>query len=204
MKIILGSSSPRRRELMDSMGLRYEVVKPDFEELLRKGEKPIEYALRNSRSKATYVDKHLLEERKACSSYLIVSADTIVVLGDRILEKPVSEEDAVNMLTMMAGQTHTVVTGMTVFGRMDDREPVIHSEAVLTNVTIKPLLMEEILFYVKTGEPLDKAGSYAIQGRGGYMVSRIDGSYSNVVGLPLTELSNVLERIFSYPLWKNV
>lgn len=193
-KLVLASSSPRRKELLEGLGFDLDIISPQCEEIQEEGETPEDYTLRNSKLKAKWVEEHLAQSGRYKDIKLpIIAADTIVVLGNKVLEKPKSRSDAINMLKDMSGKTHTVITGFTV---MQTGAPTsqCHSELVKTEVTISHLSTEEIEAYVDTKEPMDKAGSYAIQGRGGYMVQQISGSYSNVVGLPLAELIKVLRE----------
>ena len=199
--LILGSSSPRRRELLQVVGLPYEVIKPETEEKPRPGESPEAYVRRNAREKGAWVASHVNSLSAAYPhGALIISADTIVVLGSDILEKPKDAKDAAAMLTRLSAQEHTVFTGVNLKTAASavDKEVTF---SVATLVKIKRLSELEIAAYINTGEPLDKAGAYAAQGIGSYMVERINGSYSNVVGLPIAEVVARLEQDFSYPLF---
>lgn len=197
-KIILGSSSPRRRELLGGMGFQFEIIKPEFDEVQLPGEDPEVYVRRNSHSKAAWV----LEEIVARSGeHLVICADTIVVLNGKVYEKPTDENVACRMLGELQGQTHTVFTALTV-ARTGGQKKIV-TKLVRTAVTLSPMTPEKIISYVRSGEPMDKAGSYAIQGLGGFMVRAINGSYSNVVGLPLAELIDTLEQDFALPLWSS-
>lgn len=203
-RFILGSSSPRRHDLLRQIGVKFTVIKPEFDEKRLPGEDPVVYALRNSTSKGLWVAQELIRrEGNALTDTLILSADTIVVLNGDVLEKPQDEADAVRMLGRLSGKTHTVVTGLSLTAVDRDRRITERSQAVHTAVTIKPMPQSEIEAYVRTGEPLDKAGSYAIQGKGAYMVSRIDGSYTNVVGLPLSDMVDLLEKEFGIWLFES-
>ena len=192
-KIILASTSPRRKELLRQIGLIFEVVPSEIEEDVKDGEKPCEHVLRLARLKAQVIarDQH---------SAVIIGADTIVVLGGEILGKPKDEEEAFAMLSQLSGRVHKVFTGFCVLDASDGSE---YSEAVESKVRFKHLTPEEIRGYIKTGEPMDKAGAYAVQGRGSYMIKEIQGSYTNVVGLPLCELFEVLARIGAIELYPN-
>jgi septum formation protein len=132
---------------------------------------------------------------------IVITCDTIVVLDGHILEKPVDQADARRMLAQISGRTHTVISGVCVAQVSGSKALRAKVFKVETQVTIKPLSTEEIAAYVATGEPMDKAGSYAAQGIGAYMIDRIEGSYSNVVGLPLTELVQCLRDDFDVHLW---
>ena len=186
-QFILASSSPRRLELLRGLGLSFTVMPPNFDEIQREGEDPVDYALRNSIEKALTVLSKLKATQETLADSIIISADTIVLIDGHVLEKPTDPQEARRMLAMIAGRTHTVITALSII-RADYREHEIHSQTVATDVTLAPVSTAEIAAYVATGEPLDKAGSYAIQGKGGYMVASINGSYTNVVGLQLTDL----------------
>jgi len=184
-KIILASASPRRRELLKHLGLTFEVIPSKIEEDVKYGEEPCEHVLRLARLKAQEIARDQ-------DSAVIIGADTIVVLGGEILGKPKDEEEAFAMLSQLSGRVHKVFTGFCVLDASDGSE---YSEAVESKVRFKHLTPEEIRGYIKTGEPMDKAGAYAVQGRGSYMIKEIQGSYTNVVGLPLCELVEVLSRV---------
>lgn len=177
-KLILASGSPRRSDLLREAGLSFEVLIPEIDETPRLQEVPSEYVCRTAREKA---------ESLPASSAIMIAADTAVVNDGCILGKPKNEADAVAMLRALSGKTHLVMTGVCL--RFPDRIDNFHVE---TAVTFRALTEREILDYVATGDPMDKAGSYAIQGGAAKMVRRIEGSYSNVVGLPLCE---VIERL---------
>lgn len=199
--LILGSSSPRRRDLLETIGLSFEVFKPETAEVPRPGEKPDAYVRRNADEKATWILERLAREaRPEC---LVISADTVVVLDDDILEKPHDSVHAAEMLRRLSGKTHTVMTGVTLAAksltaRADNRRVTF---SVHTDVRLKSLSEHEIAAYIQTGEPLDKAGAYAAQGIGSYIVLSLVGSYTNVVGLPVAEVVDCLENQFAFPLW---
>lgn len=202
--LVLGSSSPRRRELLAVVGLEYEVIKPDTEEVPRPDEAPEAYTLRNAREKGAAVAA-LVAAKGAAYPHgaIVISADTIVVLGDDILEKPRDKGHAAEMLRRLSGRTHTVISGVALSAV--GRPAPAGGEAVFsvsTIVKIKTLTEREIAAYIATGEPLDKAGAYAAQGIGSYMVERVEGSFANVVGLPIAEVVSRLERDFGYPLFE--
>ena len=186
-KIILASSSPRRRELLASIGLDFRVVVPEVDEVPRPGESPYDFAVRAARDKAVWVHATLVKE-ETCG--VVIGADTVVTLEGRIFGKPSGEADARAMLSLLSGKTHEVVTGLCVISS----EGKTHALYVATQVTMNRLSVAEVAAYVATGEPMDKAGAYAIQGGAAYMVSRIEGSYTNVVGLPLAELHRLLKQ----------
>jgi septum formation protein len=199
--LILGSSSPRRRELLSVLGLQYEVMSPNTVESPRPGEAPHDYVLRNAKEKGLAVEELAKTHEGAYPhGFIVISADTIVVLGREILEKPRDVEHAAHMLENLSGREHTVFSGVSLrsYGTPKTREKTFVST---TKVRLKTLSRQEIEAYIKTGEPLDKAGGYAAQGIGSYMVERIEGSYANVVGLPISDVVEVLTREFEYPLW---
>ena len=190
MKFILASSSPRRRELLASIGLDFEVLPSNVPEVHQPGEAPEEYVARLSRDKAQAIaGQH--------PSRWIIAADTTVLLGDQLLEKPTDAADAARMLGTIAGRTHVVYTGLTL--QNSDRR---HSETRVaeSEVRMLPLTPSEIEWYVRTGEPLDKAGAYAVQGIGAMFIDSIHGSYTNVVGLPLATLFQMLRHAGVDPL----
>jgi septum formation protein len=190
VKFILASSSPRRRELLASIGLDFEVMPSHVPEVHEKGEAPEEYVARLSRDKANA----LAEQHR---HRWVIAADTTVHLGDELLEKPADPDDAKRMLATIAGQTHMVYTGVTLqhidSGYCDTR-------VAETEVRMLPLSGQEIEWYVASGEPLDKAGAYAAQGIGGVFIESIHGSFTNVVGLPLATLYQMLRRAGIDPL----
>ena len=172
LPLILASGSPRRRELLDLMGLTYTVETPDVDESF--SGRPSETVMEISRRKAAAVAaRH--------SDSIIIAADTLV-FADGALGKPHTQERAKEMLRSLAGNWHHVYTGITVINTRSGR---ILRNVDKTRVHLVPMTEQEIDAYVATGEPLDKAGAYGIQGMGGMFVDRIDGSYSNVVGLPM-------------------
>ena len=184
-RLILASSSPRRQAFLNQLGIRFRIAVPDIDEQPRRGESPYAYARRAARDKARAV------AARVGGGPVIVAADTIVVLGRTILGKPKHAADARRMLKLLSGRDHKVITGVCAL-----RGTKMRNFAVSTDVVFKELTGREIGFYVKSGEPMDKAGAYAIQGIGSFLVRAIRGSYTNVVGLPVAELLDVLERDF--------
>jgi septum formation protein len=183
-RIVLASASPRRKQLLEQLGLRFEVEPSDYEEDIAPGSEPREMARKLSLGKArAAAQKH----RKA----LIIAADTLVVLGDRVFGKPHTNAEAREMLRTLNGKPHLVITGFTV---LDTETGKVVSRSVETRVHMRKLTLKEIDSYVRTKEPLDKAGGYAIQGRGAVLVERIEGDYSNVVGLPLSAMAESLRE----------
>lgn len=184
MQLILASNSPRRRELLRRAGLEFEVRASKVEEALREGESAEEFARRVAREKALEV---------AASSpphSLVLGADTVVAVGDEILGKPAGPEDAARMLRRLSGVTHRVITGVCLV-RAPDRVEALKHES--TFVSFSALDEEEIRSYVSSGEPFDKAGAYAIQGLASKFVTRIEGCYFNVVGLPVPLVYGILK-----------
>ena len=182
LPLILASGSPRRRELLDLMGLTYTVETPDVDESF--SGRPSETVMEISRRKAAAVAaRH--------SGSIIIAADTLV-FADGALGKPHTPERAKEMLRSLAGNWHHVYTGITVINTRSGR---ILRNVDKTRVHLVPMTEQEIDAYVATGEPLDKAGAYGIQGMGGMFVDRIDGSYSNVVGLPMSMLRIMLAQV---------
>ncbi len=158
--------------------------------------------LRLASEKAAWVATETKRLKPRPAGYIVISADTIVVLGDDILEKPLDQADARKMLGRLSGNTHSVLSGVTI-ASFGTASPKTESFVATTQVKIKELSGKEIDSYIRTGEPLDKAGGYAAQGIGSYMVERIEGSYANVVGLPIAEVVERLDRLFAYPIWKD-
>jgi septum formation protein len=184
MRFILASQSPRRRELLSSIGLTFDVIPSEVPEVHQSGESPEEYVARLSRDKAAAIAaRH--------GNAWIIAADTTVLLGEELLEKPADAEDAKRMLATIAGRTHIVYTGVTLQNEMQDWRDTRVAES---EVRMLPLDAADIAWYVSTGEPLDKAGAYAVQGIGAMFIDSIHGSYTNVVGLPLALLFQMLRR----------
>jgi septum formation protein len=173
--LILASASPRRKELLASLGLEFKVEISPVEEVAREGEPVEEYVMRLAAEKGAAV---ALRNPEAW----VVAADTVVYIDGRILEKPSGAPDARRMLAEIAGREHTVYSAVSLRNERRERHD---SRWTATKVTMGPMTAEQISWYVATGEPLDKAGSYAVQGIGALFVERIEGNYTNVVGLPL-------------------
>ena len=183
MKLILASRSPRRRELLRQAGIGCIVDPSDIEECVLPGESPERFAKRVALDKAQ-------DTAKRHKTGLILGADTIVLVDGDILGKPVSTADAVSMLTRLSGRTHTVMTAVALVDAATGRSAV---EAETTEVRMRTLARDEIEEYVATGEPMDKAGAYGIQGRAALFVESVNGCFFNVVGLPLARLSRMLK-----------
>jgi septum formation protein len=184
-RLILASASPRRKTLLHGLGLDFEIIEARVAERPRAGEPPREFAQRAAGDKASVISS----QNPSC---WVLGADTVVVHGDRILGKPKNSEEALSVLLTLAGRKHQVHTG---FCLKNANEKVAVSRVVTTEVSFFNFSPEIAAAYVATGEPLDKAGAYGIQGSGGFLVEKIDGSYSNVVGLPLCE---VIKELLHY------
>lgn len=190
MKIILASQSPRRRELLERMGLEHFEIRPAVgEENTSPHLSPAQLVEELSRQKAQEV------ALTAAAQDIIIAADTVVAADDRVLGKPRDREDAMNMLRFLSGRTHTVYTGVTV---RQGGQVLTQHEA--TQVVFRPLTDREIAAYVATGEPMDKAGAYGIQSRGCVLVEGICGDYYNVMGLPVCRLTLMLRQFGVDPL----
>src|SRR5215831_8158058 len=179
-RLVLASASPRRAELLASAGYAFIVDPAHVDEAERPGEAPDAYVLRVARDKARAV------ATRRDAGDIVLAADTTVVADGEILAKPADESDAVRMLQLLAGNEHRVFTGVVV---ISGREEL--ADVVATRVRLLPLTMDDIQWYVGTGEPLGKAGGYAIQGRAARFVDWIEGSWSNVVGLPVATVSQM-------------
>lgn len=181
-KIILASASPRRRELLANAGVIFQICRSNGEEVITK-EKPEDIVRELALQKALTVS----DEREMEEGTIIIGADTIVSYKDKLLGKPKDEADAVRTLCMLENETHQVYTGVAILQKKHGAwNPTVFAEK--TDVTFYPVTEKEIKEYVRTGEPMDKAGSYGIQGKFGIYVKGINGSYTNVVGLPIGRL----------------
>lgn len=186
VSLYLASGSPRRRELLTQLGLRFERLSTEVEEQKRPDEQAEAYVRRLAREKAQ------AGVVVATRDLPVLGADTIVVLNNAVLEKPVNEAAAAEMLTKLSGQTHQVMTAVA----FADRKACLDC-LVVTEVTFRTLTAEDIAVYIASGEPMDKAGAYGIQGLGGNFVRKINGSYHAVVGLPLVETAELLSHFQS-------
>ena len=195
-KIILASGSPRRREILENTGIDFSIfVSGADESVIDKNSVPVnvyvqELALLKANDTAEHVDD---------TGALVVAADTVVYSDGEIMGKPKDAEDAFNMLKNLSGRCHSVFTGICVLRRSD-----MHGvcKSVETKVHFRNLSDETIRAYVKSGEPMDKAGAYGIQGLGALLVDKIEGDYFNVVGLPIAELAGVLKEDFDFDVFK--
>lgn len=179
MKIILASGSPRRRELLSMIGLDFEVIPSENDEIVPAGLTPAQTVEFLARSKAEDVGKKVPDGDR-----IILAADTIVYMDGKILGKPADAADACRMLRELSGRTHEVYTGVCINGECDH---------VKTEVTFREFGDEEIEAYVATGEPLDKAGAYGAQGKGALLVEKINGDFFNVMGLPISRVCQMLK-----------
>jgi septum formation protein len=182
MNLILASASPRRRELLTQAGYSFQVQTSFVSESRQPGEDAVRFATRLAREKAEAVFA------RQSSGHVVLGADTVVVCDGEVMGKPADPADAARMLFLLSGRTHHVVTGVAVVWGTK-----VEIAAELTHVTMRTLSLEEVAQYVATGEPMDKAGAYAIQGYAARWVPRIRGCYFNVVGLPLALVSSMLE-----------
>ena len=182
-RLVLASASPRRSELLTSAGFRFSVEVADVDESPLAGENPEAYVLRVARQKA-----HVVADRCRETGGIVLAADTTVAVDGEILAKPEDDLDAIRMLELLSGRVHDVFTGLVVRRREQERH-----EVVGTRVRLLPINMDEILWYVSSGEPMGKAGAYGIQGRAARFIDWIEGSWSNVVGLPVATVYKLLK-----------
>jgi septum formation protein len=189
--LLLASASPRRRELLEQIGVNFICAAQDIDESVLAGEKPSEYVERLAREKAAQGAK--------TTDLAVLGSDTCVVLDGEILSKPLSTAEAKAMLARLSGRNHQVLTAIAMAKKVSEKL-TLTSQVVSTDVSFAELTPEQISHYVATGEPMDKAGSYGIQGKAAVFVSGIVGSYSNVVGLPLMETAELLKQ-YNVPVW---
>jgi len=191
---VLASASPRRKMLLEMIGLRHTVMLPSFEEESVDCDVPPVRVLKLAREKAH-------EVKTSVARGVVLGADTLVVHGGRILEKPSSREDAVSMLSLLSNNWHEVYTGLHLIDVDTGRDACGYE---VTRVRFRDICDTEIDVYLETGEPMDKAGSYGIQGFGAVFIDRIEGCYFNVVGLPLTRLMMLLHKLGYFYDFKNL
>ncbi len=184
-RLILASASPRRRELLEQIGATFQVMPAKGEEVITK-EQPEQAVMELSRQKAEEIAEKIADGI-ADEDVLVLGADTVVVYEGKILGKPKDESDARAMLSMLNGRTHSVFTGVTVIV-MKNGNSQIHSFYEETEVSMYPMTDAQISYYIQTGEPMDKAGAYGIQGKGAVFIEKIHGDYNNVVGLPVAKI----------------
>ncbi len=193
-QIVLASGSPRRKEMLEKLGIPISVIPSAVPEDLLPGETPGEHVVRLSIAKAKEV-----AARDDVAGRWFIGSDTIVLLGNDILGKPADAGEAAAMLRSLSGACHRVLSGYAVLDRQGGK---MVADVVATDVRFRELTESEIAGYIATGEPMDKAGAYAIQGMGGVFVERIDGSYNNVVGMPLCQVVEVLKRMGAVSLFR--
>ena len=191
MKIILASASPRRREILKNTKLKFEVQKSDIEEVFLENESPESMVVRLAYEKAFDVAENNRDK-------LVIGADTIVVLGDEVLGKPKDEEEAFDMIQKLSNKTHRVITGISLIHL---KKGIVVNDYQISYVTFKDLSEDSIKDYINTKESLDKAGGYGIQGYGALLVDSIQGDYFNIVGLPISKLSDLLRDHFDINLF---
>lgn len=210
VQLVLASQSPRRKELLERIGFTIRTVPADVDEIHIEGETPTEFVKRLAREKVLTVVERLqattsnlaegnqspqnssILTNKDAQIRWVVGADTVVVLDDDLLGKPTDQDHAFDMLQRLSGRQHKVITGFCIFDLRKNKEGL---QAVVSTVRFKSLTRPEIEKYLGTGESLDKAGAYAVQGIGAYMIDSIQGSYTNVVGLPLCQMMEMLEEM---------
>lgn len=192
MRIILASASPRRKQLLEQMGLKFDIITSNKEEKIPRGLEIEKIPEELAYNKAVDVASQIHQPT------IIIGADTVVV-KDGILGKPKDREEARQMLYKLQGQTHQVITGLALVNPWTEE---VQKSYEKTLVEMAPLTLQEIEYYVKTGEPMDKAGGYGIQGLAGIFISRIEGCYFNVMGLPIHRLWDMLKR-FGFNIFDN-
>jgi septum formation protein len=189
LPLVLGSGSPRRRDLLAQAGIAFDVAAADIDESRQPGEEPAAFAERLACEKAQTVARRV----GAAPRRLVLGADTIVVIDGDVLGKPVDPTDAERLLARLVGREHVVLTAVALVA--SDRPDAAATRVVASRVAMRPADGEEIRRYVATGEPLDKAGAYAAQGEGRRFIERIDGSETNVIGLPMDETLALLREV---------
>lgn len=191
MNIILASASPRRKEILENANVKFKIMSSDIEELTLDGESPCQMVMRLAFEKG-------IDIANKQKSDLVISADTIVVLDNNVLGKPKDEKEARYMIESLSGKTHQVITGISLIN-LENNKKII--DYVISNVKFKNLSEEDINDYISTNESLDKAGAYGIQGYGALLVEEIQGDYFNIVGLPISRLSDLLKKHFNINLF---
>ncbi len=191
MNIILASASPRRKEILENVNVKFTVVASNIDEVILDNEPPKELVMRLAFEKC-------MDVAKKNEDALVIGADTIVVMDDQILGKPKNEEDACNMIELLSNKKHQVITGISLINLSLDKKVI---DYVVSEVTFKDLSKETIRDYINTKESLDKAGAYGIQGYGSLLVESISGDYFNIVGLPISRISDLLKENFNVNLF---
>ena len=197
MKVILGSASPRRRELLGLIYPNFEILIPDINEEIRGGESSAGFAERMSREKMAAIMPLCHNEK---TPFLAVTADTVVSAGDESIGKPADFEDARRILKLLSGQVHEVITGVTIFMKQRHKYNIMLTAHEITKVTFKKLEDTEIIRYLNMIEYTDKAGAYAVQENGALIIERVVGSLSNVAGFPLRLFLRMLPEVMLYYL----
>ncbi|MBR5155330.1 MAG: septum formation inhibitor Maf [Clostridia bacterium] len=188
-RIILASNSPRRKQLLENLGLKFEILPDSTPEPMNDSIRPDEMVMNLAKFKGENILKQLNPKEEA----IIIAADTVVAVNDRILGKPKTKEEAFEMLTLLSGKSHSVYTGVYIIENSSKKSANFYEK---TEVYFKSLDINEIKDYINIGEPMDKAGSYGIQNFGSLFVEKIHGDYFNVVGLPVCHLGKVLKQDF--------
>lgn len=191
MNIILASASPRRKEILGNTNVKFTVIKSEIDEVILDNEKPQQVVMRLAFEKCLDIASKHEED-------LVIGADTIVVLDDEILGKPKDEKEAYRMIKSLSNRTHQVITGISLINLQSNTKII---DCVVSNVKFKDLSEEDIRDYLQTNESLDKAGAYGIQGYGALLVEEIQGDYFNIVGLPISKLSDLLKEHFKINLF---
>lgn len=191
MNIILASASPRRKEILENTKLKFDIIKSDIDEIILEKEAPIQAVMRLAFEKSMDIASKNEDD-------LIIAADTVVVLDENILGKPKDKDEAYNMIRSLSGRTHEVITGISLVNLGLSKKII---DYVVSTVKFKELSDEDIKDYIHTNESLDKAGAYGIQGYGAMLVEKIEGDYFNIVGLPISILSDLLKKHFSINLF---
>lgn len=187
IKVILASKSPRRKEILERIGVSFETIPSKADEIFLKNENPQEAVVRIAREKAAFVSRQFVDKRNT----LIIGADTVVCLDKTILGQPKDENEAKSMLKILQGRSHIVYTGISLFKNGED-EADGFSESL---VEFYPMTMDEIEWYVRSKEPLDKAGAYGVQGKGSIFIRKIEGSFHNVMGFPVDLFYRLLKKL---------
>lgn len=191
MEIILASASPRRKEILQNTKLKFEIEKSDIEEIILENESPEDMVIRLAYEKAFDVAKKNKDK-------LVIGADTIVALDNEVLGKPKDKQEAYQMIKKLSNKTHKVITGISLINLKENK---VIKDYVVSCVTFKDLSEDSIKDYINTNESLDKAGAYGIQGYGALLVDNIQGDYFNIVGLPISKLSDLLKDHFDINLF---
>ena len=185
-KLVLASASPRRKELLEKLGYIFQIIPADIEEIVDKTKKPEEIVKEIALQKASHIANNLKEPA------IIIGSDTIVVIDDTILGKPENAEDASKMLQQLSGRSHQVISGIAIVDTYTNNT-IIDSES--SDVYFRDISQEEITNYIKTKEPMDKAGAYAIQGLASTFIEKINGCYNNIVGLPVYKITQIFKKL---------